>query len=486
MKSKVRVAYVDERQRLLLMRILLGMLLLISLALVSACQWSEDDDDDDVPDREPPAANALRNPYFGDLHVHTTRSLDAGLQGMLRTPDEAYEYALGGELTLNNMPVTLEVPLDFAAVTDHAEYFGNFSLCNEETIGGETNPIYDMSADEIGPVNCPGMRADPGTPENNQTFAATFALSWLPDSGVLKGHNAEYCFNSELQVLLGLDPGDGDEVNDGDDACYDQSINFWEEMQQAANAANDPGFFTAFNAYEWTGGPLSANLHRNVIFRSEDVIDLPVGYFEATTRGEIWDQLEAGGCKPDEGDCQVLIIPHNSNLSQGRMFETTMPVGIGDPVPMDADYAAKLGDYERLVEIIQHKGQSECITTAKLIEAQLDPPELVARASSDEACDYEIVNWATLAGEGFNGTPKPQDFVRDALKVGLTLIDDVGLNPYKYGIIGSTDTHQAAPGWSMRKCILAMVVVERCLKMMAVVTLTPKTLRSPDTMSPKA
>jgi hypothetical protein len=411
-----------------------------------------------VPPTSPerPAANPLRNPYFGDLHVHTARSLDAGLQGVVTTPADAYQYAKGEDHQLTgDRTVKIGRPLDFAAVTDHAEYFGNFSLCyDQETLqaSGQPNPIYPLG-EPYDPISCDYLRAEQGTPEANIVFALTFALSWLPEEGVIlpSAGNAGYCFDDDLQAALGLDQGTNDDDDRGDDACWYESTNFWNEAQEAANAANEPGFFTAFKAYEWTGGALSANLHRNVIFGGDTVPERPYSYFEAPRRELLWAALNGEECLPEQDDpekCQVLIIPHNSNLSQGRMFETVMPGPGRNDVPIDTDYATNLGDYERLVEIIQHKGQSECVTADGVLEGRLDPPELINRVSNDELCNFEIVNWATLAGELFDGTQKPQDFVRDALKVGMTLLEDetVGVNPFKYGIIGSTDTHQSAPG----------------------------------------
>ncbi len=415
--------------------------------------------------KPPPSEKPAKNPYFGDLHVHTARSLDAGLQGVLTTPAQAYEYAKGAPLAIQGGQriVQLARPLDFAAVTDHAEYFGNFALCNAEQLldtedNLQTNPIYDNTEDYT-LINCPGLRAPAGSPANLVNFALTFALSWLPESSIipqLRTGNAPYCFDPDLQDILGLDSDD--------DACQFATTDFWDEAQEAAENANDPGRFTAFKAWEWTGGPLSANLHRNIIFRNENVPERPISYFEAPFRGDIWKQLGDAGCQPDEGDCQVVVIPHNSNLSQGRMFETVKPkvnfLGQVSYEPMDEAYASQMADYERLVEVMQHKGQSECVTAKNVISEKLDADQL-RRLSTDEGCDFEIVNWATLAGEAFNGTPKPQDFIRDGLKEGVRLIDSdtsrncdpedgdfcgPGLNPFKYGLIASTDTHQGTPG----------------------------------------
>jgi hypothetical protein len=461
--------------------------------------------------------NPLRNPYFGDTHVHTSRSLDARLQGEFATQADAYVYAKGGPLEMKEgleSPIYIEKPLDFTAVTDHAEYFGEWDICNDRGGPGvlPPNPAYLAPA-------CVGLRAPPGSTLNNVAFAIVFATSWLPEARVRR---VGFCTDCEVLDFWGVFDANGitewpcpteedpdamcsecpagdDELGqdafadfadeNGLDACFSESLSTWQEAVGAADDANDPCKFTALPAYEWTGGALSANLHRNVIFRGSldgesslgVVPTRPYSLYEAPYREDLWDLLNGDGCDSGdpEADCQVLIITHNANLSQGRMYEVTdrkRRKGFLPPYTyetMDTEYGLKFVNYERLTEVVQHKGQSECLSNdyPTLVPTGQD----VSRASDDEFCNFEIVPWATLAGTFFNGGPKPQDFVRDAYKVGLQMavtrpwstnamgelvcLDENGekvdppdcgpaFNIHKMGIVGSTDTHRGAPGYT--------------------------------------
>ncbi len=457
--------------------------------------------------------NRLRNPYFGDTHVHTSRSLDARLQGEIATQADAYVYAKGGPLTMKEgleSPIYIEEPLDFTAVTDHAEYFGEWDICNTgPPAGPNANPAYLAPA-------CVGLRAPPGSTLNNVAFAIVFATSWLPEKRVRR---VGFCTDCEVLDFWGVFDANGitewpcpteedpeavcsecpagdDELGqdafadfadeNGLDACFSESLSTWQEAIGAADDANDPCKFSAFPAYEWTGGALSANLHRNVIFRGNldgetslnSVPPRPYSLYEAPYREDLWDRLNGDGCDPGdpEADCQVLIITHNGNLSQGRMYEVTdrkrqKRIPALPPFEfevMDTAYGQKFTNYERLTEIVQHKGASECLSNdyPTLVPTGQDP----SRASDDEFCNFEIVPWATLAGAFFDGGPKPTDFVRDAFKVGLQMAattpwdvnpvtgelvcndpdENCGpaFNIHKMGVVGSTDTHRGAPGYT--------------------------------------
>jgi hypothetical protein len=187
--------------------------------------------------------------------------------------------------------------------------------------------------------------------------------------------------------------------------------------------------FTTFIAYEWTGGPGSNNIHRNVIFRNERVPDLPVSFFEASTRETLWDSLDRT-CRPDEDGCDVLIIPHNSNLSGGIMFETDR----ADGTPIDSLAAERRSKREPLVEIIQHKGDSEC---------------LPGSGATDEMCAFEKLPYNNFRAKYvgvLSEDPHPKSTVRYALGEGLRLESTLGANPFQFGLIGSTDTHLGTPG----------------------------------------
>ena len=339
-----------------------------------------------------------RNPYFGDTHVHTSLSLDAVLQGTQITPAEAYEFARGQSLLIPpldengdpSVPVQLDRPLDFAMVSDHAEFFGEIHTCTTPGLPG-----YES-------LSCVLFRT-----VQQLAFFVFNTLLAVPEEAVSR---LPFC-------------------GPGGILCLEQSIHPWTETQIAAEAAYDRSAdckFTSFVGYEYTGNPLLSNLHRNVIFRNANVPAVPASYFEAPYAEDLWDYLEQECLAADMG-CDALTIPHNSNLSAGRMFETVDRNGL----PYSRGVAARRAAFEPLVELIQHKGASECRPGFGV---------------EDELCGFEFVPWATLGGEALGGNPGPGNFVRNALKKGLQLDQTLGANPFMYGFVGSTDTHQGTPG----------------------------------------
>ena len=175
--------------------------------------------------------------------------------------------------------------------------------------------------------------------------------------------------------------------------------------------------FTTFVGYEWTGAAYSGNnLHRNIIFDSSNVPFQPISFYEAPTRVELWEQLD----KECSKDCNYMVIPHNSNLSNGFMFEKPN---------QDEIYLQNIK--EPLVEIFQHKGSSEC-----------------AINSSDPLCSFEQLPYKDFKSKFSKdfSTPPKSSFVRDALNQGLLIQAQENINPFKFGFIGSTDTHLGTPG----------------------------------------
>ncbi len=383
-----------------------------------------------APAPTPPVPCARRDPlrqvYFGDLHVHTARSMDAFTGETRTTPDEAYRFAKGGQIGLPPLDeegrgtrlVRLERPLDFAAVTDHAEYFGEVELCTDPD-----SAVYSTR-------NCVGFRGDPADADSLDRIVMRMAA--------LMGQDAR-------QVALNLDVTRPAAVCGQDGArCAGAASRVWREMQEAAerHQGRAPACdFTTFIAYEWTLTPKLTKIHRNVIFRGREVPPLPITSIEEPTPQGLWRRLRSE-CLDAGSGCDVLAIPHNPNLSNGHMFAVEYP---GATTPEEQAAQARLrARMEPLVEIMQVKGDSECRNGMSGIAA-----------APDELCDFE--KWrgpdAEDCGDGTGegalggrGCISRLDFVRNVLVEGLREADRIGVNPYKLGIIASTDTHNGTPG----------------------------------------
>ena len=213
--------------------------------------------------------------------------------------------------------------------------------------------------------------------------------------------------------------------------CLEAGKAPWQETQDAAEAHYDRSAgcrFTTFVGYEWTGMPGGYNIHRNVIFRNENVQAYPTTYIETPTQEGLWKALRDECLDAGKG-CDAIAIPHNSNVSGGRLFTTTH----ADGKPIQPEEAAIRARLERLVEITQHKGDSECRPSAE-----------------DELCRYEKLTYPRLSdmllGGGRAEDLPPRSFVREVLGEGLAQEERLGENPFKFGLIGATDSHFAAPG----------------------------------------
>ena len=339
----------------------------------------------------------LRRPFFGDLHVHTRHSLDASTQGTRTSPRQAYAFARGESLGIQPFDrdgapgrfVQLKRPLDFAAVTDHAELFGELATCNNPDLPG-----YDS-------LVCRVYRGWP---------RMAFFL--------MNGRGAEpfsFC-------------GERGEV------CAAAARGPWLEIQEAAEEAQDRSpscRFSSFVGYEWTKSVESAsNLHRNVIFRNEVVPEAPADAIRSPTPESLWDDLDRD-CREVGKGCDAVVIPHNSNLSAGNMFRLQR---LDDGEPYGTEEAQRRAYNEPLVEIMQHKGDSECSLDA---------------SSEDEACGFEKLPYDSFMGRFFTlgrQSPAASNYVRHALGEGLLARESLGSNPLAFGVIGSTDTHLGTPG----------------------------------------
>ncbi len=388
----------------------LGGLLLVPLlvagALAQPGPWAR------TETREPCANfDPLRQPYFGDTHVHTVYSSDAVFVGTRDNPRGAYQFALGQPIGLApfdaqgiaTRTAQLRRPLDFTAVTDHAEQFGEMQICLTPGLTGYDSP------------ECVNARTQLAT-----TPPALPSL--LPPLSV-------------VQFLLGygvITPPTRFAWCGPDGAnCLGQASLVWEDTQAAAEQYYDRTAacgFTTFVAYEWSGQPGGNNLHRNVIFRNDVVPALPTSYMEQPTPDGLWSTLTAQ-CLNGLPGCDVLAIPHNANVSGGLMFA---PLN-SDGTPLTAASAAARAAREPLVELTQHKGDSECRPGVQ---------------STDEVCGFEKINRLQLFSAISDPTQTfpPLNYVRNALREGLEQEQILGVNPFKLGLVGSTDTHNATAG----------------------------------------
>ena len=347
-----------------------------------------------------------RFPYFGDLHVHTSWSLDSYVSFNRVGPRDAYRFAGGEPVVLSGgRVVRIDRPLDFAAVTEHAEYLGELPLCTDET------------GDRYSLELCRDIRNETG----QQSYMDKIFRELI------------------IRDVVSANPQrEPDLCGEDNTRCLARAKSTWRELQDIAHEFNRPGAFTTFIGYEWTGNPDGNNLHRNVIYGNDQVPALPVSYFEANTPEKLWRQLHETCTAP----CEVLAIPHNSNQSNGQQF---LPVN-RDGGPLSAELAKLRVTTEPLVEIIQAKGESECHTGV---------------GTEDELCDFEKLERRPLcAGDDSDGdcvrvctgNDRSQNciasnnYVRNALKLGLELERQLDVNPYKLGFIGSTDTHNGTPG----------------------------------------
>jgi uncharacterized protein DUF3604 len=323
---------------------------------------------------------------FGDLHFHTEISFDAGLIGTSLTMDDAFRVARGEKIISNTgQPVQLIRPLDFLAITEHAEMLGLATAIRTSNPNlvqdGWGGRIYDQFR------------------EGQDSRMAAF-------SEII-----------DLATVQGIDPTDGLDL-DGD---------LWLDIVRTVDQYNDPGTFTALSGFEWTFTPKGDNLHRVVLFgdgAEKTSRTRPLSFFEAPDPEMLWDYL--ANYKANTGG-QAIAVPHNGNVSNGLMFNKNK----FDGSPMDADYAAKRIRWEPMHEMTQIKGDEETHPT-------LSP--------DDEFADFERWDVGNLSGTVAK-TPEmlKYEYARSALKVGLEIERDIGVNPYKFGLTGTTDAHTAIP-----------------------------------------
>ena len=336
--------------------------------------------------------NLPRQLLWGDTHVHTGLSADAGGSGTRLMPADAYRFARGEQVTSNTgQPVKLARPYDFFMITDHSDGMGAIIDIFEGT---------------------PNVMADPEGRQFHEDFNAGGQQA------------AQAMYRLIAQFAQGETPDFFDDYQPGNSAFE----RVWERIVAAAEEFNDPGTFTTFIAYEWTSLVKGNNLHRNVIYRDDADLALQSIPFTATpplgsrNPRDLWKWMEeyeasTGG--------NVTAIPHNGNLSNGMMFP--LADDFDDGKPLDEAYARSRATWERLYEATQYKGDGETHPSIS--------PE-------DEFADFETWDYGNLDVSAKKTTEMlPGEYLRSGLLRGLQLERELGANPYKFGLQGATDTH---------------------------------------------
>jgi len=351
------------------------------------------------------ASSASREVYFGDTHLHTSYSFDAFLnRNQSADPDTAYRWAKGLPVIhpYHRARVQIDTPLDFLVVADHAELMGVMRA------------VYKDRAE----------LEDLGWFGNIKRWLAIRVLKNAVDE------DAGFGFFQKLLPLAGKNVG-GDPVLDPNNSMPTSAFGdtskvetrAWENIVDAAERHNQPGTFTSLIGWEWSSIPTGANLHRIVI--TPDGAEkakqyLPYGSDQSQYPEDLWQWLSETEMATGS---RFISIPHNSNISKGYMFADTTLKG----EVISAQYAKTRVSREPIVEITQIKGDSET-------HPVLSP--------DDEFADFETyTNYIEQGLAGTNYKPGRGDFVRSALKQGLAIEAKVGVNPFKFGVIGSTDSH---------------------------------------------
>ena len=331
--------------------------------------------------------NFPSRPFFGETHMHTSYSMDAGAFGAQLGPREAYRFARGEQINSNTgQPVKLSRPLDFMVVADHSDGMGFFPLL----VSGAPEIMADPQGRKWNEMLHSGQGAAVAMDIISSFGEGTISKAILPVPGTRSYRGA------------------------------------WQETIKAAEDYNEPGRFTAFIGYEWTSNTGGNNLHRNVVFRDNaDKASQVEPYTTIKPLGsdnpaDLWKWMAAYEAKTGGN---VLAIAHNGNLSNGLMFPIVEDFG----KKLDRAYAEERIKWERLYEVTQMKGDGEA-------HPFLSP--------NDEFANFETWDKGNLDGSVVKSKDMLQfEYAREALKSGLLLEQKLGVNPYKFGMIGSTDSH---------------------------------------------
>jgi len=358
-----------------------------------------------LPQREGP--DTRQRLYWGDLHIHTSESFDAALFGNTIGLEDTYRFAKGAPIIgVGGEPMQLSRPLDFVAITDHAEGFGTRTHCGDATLSlgekaacwlaNEPNPrIFQLLAGRARGAAAPGdFDSPPGIYQKTKRkppAPGSFPTCRIGESAL--------------------------------ERCLENAGNDWARYVATADAFYEPGVLTTLIAYEYSPGlPNQGKHHRNVIFRSNKVPNKAPSSIDVPNAIELWRVLEAN-C---QGECDFLTIPHNSNKAWGLTYSRYTWDGKDYT---EADWRTRQRR-EPLAEIFQIKGAQECA---------------LGVGATDEECQFEQVFEPCEAGQT-TGCAFQTGFVRQGLKVGLELEQEYGFNPIQSGFIAATDSHNSNPG----------------------------------------
>jgi hypothetical protein len=330
-----------------MMRAIRFLPLVLALAHPAAAQ-------DDLATREAAVPeNPLKHAYFGETHVHTSFSLDAYIGGARLTPFDAYRFAKGDDVSINDVLRNIGRPLDFAAVSDHAEFLGEL-----------------LSAQV---PDAPG-----------HFHEALAELRGLSDIDEQREWFLKYVINNMRSGAPEHPPFY---------AGPETTVTAWKDIIVAAAEEHyDPGVFTTFVAFEWTSAPNGGNMHRNVIFRDTVVPDMPISALDTTDEEELWAWM----AEQEANGSTLLAIPHNSNGSKGLMFEPVDNAGN----PLTREYAETRAKWEPLIEMMQIKGNSEVVAALWPADefADFENADSLATYNDRTFQKPNFVRWAVTKG----------------------------------------------------------------------------------------
>ena len=361
-----------------------------------------------------------RRAFFGDLHVHTSLSSDAYVFQTRTRPDDAYRFASGrGSASMNVITqsgvvaaeATIPRPLDFAAVTDHAEMLGGPWVCTT-----------------------------PGSGAYDSEICRRFRAPWAPVGDLADGVAKIVALLNDLDSEAVCGPGG---VETGA-RCLEGMRTAWQEIQDAAARHDRPCAFSTFVAYEYSSNPEMSKVHRNVIFRNEVVPALPVSSRTTPDALGLWQSL-AETCVDAGTGCDAVTIPHNPNLSNGRVF--SLDYGGAETPAAQRAYTQLRRRMEPLVEMFQIKGDSECRNGLAGVLGATD--ELCGFEKYRRPKEGDVPDCGDGVGGGAllgRGCFTRRDFARYAVARGLHEAERVGSNPFQVGFIGATDIHEGLPG----------------------------------------